>query len=102
MGDGDYNEEEEKIWAEIVEEVKDQNEARRALEPTNAPELARRAAVSNFQQHSDNIEKLDFLIERCRKTRTSILSRLEAMKAVSSSLQRTTEIEEAEFTEAAE
>jgi hypothetical protein len=93
-------EDQERIWAEIVGEVQDQHEARCALEETNAPELERRVAVSNFQKHSEEIEKLDFLIERCRKTRTSILSRLVAMKAVSSSLHRATEIEDVEFTEA--
>ena len=90
------------IWAEIVNEVRAQYEAERALSKTNAPELERRAAVSNFQSHSREIERLDYLIERCRKARSSILSRLEAMKAVSSSLHRPADIEDVEFTEAAE
>jgi len=95
-------EEQNRIWAEIVEEVQTQYEGERALAKTNAPELERLAAVSNFQNHSREIERLDYLIERCRKARSSILSRLEAMKAVSSRLHRTAEIEDVEFTEAAE
>jgi hypothetical protein len=95
-------EEQKRIWEEINKEVQDQYEARRALEKDNAPELERRAAVSNFQEYSEEIEKLDCLIERCRKTRTTILSRLEAMKAISSNLHRTAEIEDVEFTEAAQ
>jgi len=95
-------EEQDKIWAEILEEVQNQYGAECALAKANAPELERRAAVSNFQEYSREIERLDYLLERCRKTRTSILSRLEAMKAVSPSLHRAAEIEDVEFTEAAE
>ena len=95
-------EEQDRIWAEIVEEVQAQCERERAVAKTNAPELERRAAVSNFQNHSREIERLDYLIERCRKAKSSILTRLEAMKAVSSSLHRAAEIEDIEFTEAAE
>src|SRR5215204_4695435 len=94
--------EQERIWAEVVEEVQAQCERERAVAKTNAPELERRAAVSNFQNHSREIERLDYLIERCRKARTSILSQLEAMKTVSSSLHRAAEIEDIEFTAAAE
>ena len=60
VADEDKVEDQERIWAEIVGEVQDQHEARCALEKTNAPELERRAAVSNFQEHSEEIEKLDF------------------------------------------
>jgi hypothetical protein len=95
-------EEQNRIWAEIVEEVRAQCERERAVAKTNAPELERRAAVSNFQNHSREIERLDYLIERCRKARTSLLSQLEAMKTVSSSLHRPADIKDAEFTEAAE
>ena len=95
-------EERDRIWDEIVEEVRNQHEAEYALAKTNAPELERRASVSNFQNYSREVERLDYLIERCRKTRTGILSRLEAMKVVSSSLHRPADIEDVEFTEAAE
>ena len=95
-------EQQNRIWAEIVEEVQAQCERERAVAKTNAPELERRAVVSNFQNHSREIERLDYLIERRRKARSSILSQLEAMKAVSSSLHRRADIEDVEFTEAAE
>jgi len=100
----DFVKEEERdgIWAEIVEEVQKQHEAECALAKTNAPELERRASVSNFQNYSREVERLAYLIERCRNTRTGILSRREAMKAVSSSLHRAAEIEDIEFTDAAE
>jgi len=95
-------EEQDRVWDEIVEEVQAQFEAERAVAKTNAPELERRAAVSNFQNHSREIERLDYLIERCRKAKTSLFSQLQAMKAVSPSLHRPADIEDVEFTEAAE
>ena len=94
------SEEVERNWKESLEEADNQYEVSRARENAKAPERERRFAIENFQIHFQSIEKLHFLAERSRKTKMSIVSQLEAMKAVSSSL--ATEIEDVEFTEAAE
>jgi len=90
------------LVADLRAVILDERRYRKILDMIMSPKETNGATVYNFQNYSLEVEKLDYLIERCRKTKTGILSRLDAMKTVSSSLHRATEIEDVELTEAAE
>jgi hypothetical protein len=90
------------LVADLRAVILDERRYRKILDMIMSPKETNGATVYNFQNYSSEVEKLDYLIERCRKTKTGILSRLDAMKTVSSSLHRATEIKDVEFTEAAE
>jgi hypothetical protein len=100
---GQNDEERKAALAKLYEEFADKHLTKKAAEKANAPELERRAAVSNFQKYSREIEMLSILIERCSKKKKDLIVRLEAMKASATIRAKfAAEIEDVEYAEAAE